>query len=327
MPERRLDAAVLRGWAHSAVDHLIRHADEINALNVFPVADADTGTNMLFTMRAALAEAESPHGGADVADVSAALARGAHNGARGNSGVILSQILRALAEVTADAARPAGLGEIDAALFGATLRHAVALVVAAMGGEAVDGTVVSVLQAAAAAVEQAADDHAGLPDALAAAGDAATRALDRTPGQLAVLAEAGVVDAGGLGLLVLLDAMTETVTGHAPERRIYRPADPATHHHAVAEAAPAQFEVMYLLGGCDTAGLDRLRAVLDGLGDSVALAAAAADRHSVHVHTDDAGAAVEAGMAVGAVKSALTPYSAITRQKAPASGVPTGLPS
>ena len=76
MPERRLDAAVLRGWAHSAVDHLIRHADEINALNVFPVADADTGTNMLFTMRAALAEAESPHGGVDVADVSAALARG-----------------------------------------------------------------------------------------------------------------------------------------------------------------------------------------------------------------------------------------------------------
>ena len=300
MPERRLDATALRDWAHCAIGHLIRHADEINGLNVFPVADADTGTNMLFSMRAALAEADSPAVVADVSDMAAALARGAHNGARGNSGVILSQILRALAEVTADAARHTDLADIDTALLGAALRHAVALVVAAMGGEVVDGTVVSVLQAAAAAVESAADDRAGLPDGLAAAGGAAAAALERTPDQLAVLAEAGVVDAGGRGLLLLLDALTETVTGHAPARRTYLPAIPPVHHD-VAEAAPPQFEVMYLLGDCDSAGLDRLRAVLDGLGDSVALARAAADRHSVHVHTDDAGAAVEAGMAVGAV--------------------------
>ena len=308
MPERRLDATVLRDWAHCAVGHLIRHADEINGLNVFPVADADTGTNMLFTMRAALAEADSPPVATDVTDMAAALACGALNGARGNSGVILSQILRALAEVTADAARHTDLADVDTALLGAALRHGVALVVAAMGGEVVEGTVVSVLQAAAAAVEQAAGDRAGLPDGLAAAGDAAAAALDRTPDQLAVLAEAGVVDAGGRGLLVLLDAMAEAVTGHRPVRRTYQAvvaaahhsASPATHHD-VGEAAPPQFEVMYLLGGCDTAGLDRLRAVLDGLGDSVALARAAADRHSVHVHTDDAGAAVEAGMAVGAV--------------------------
>lgn len=305
MPERRLDSTVLRDWAHCAVGRLIRHADEINGLNVFPVADADTGTNMLFTMRAALAEADTPPIVADVTDMAAALARGAHNGARGNSGVILSQILRALAEVTADAARYTDLADVDTALLGAALRHAVALVVAAMGGEVVDGTVVSVLQAAAAAVERAADDGAGLPEGLAAAGGAAAAALDHTPDQLAVLADAGVVDAGGRGLLVLLDAMTETVTGHAPARRTYLaaipPAHPPAHHDVVAEAAPPQFEVMYLLGDCDTAGLDRLRAVLDGLGDSVALARAAADRHSVHVHTDDAGAAVEAGMAVGAV--------------------------
>ena len=300
MPERRLDATALRDWAHCAIGHLIRHADEINGLNVFPVADADTGTNMLFSMRAALAEADSPTVATDVPDMAAALGRGAHNGARGNSGVILSQILRALAEVTADAARHTDLADIDTALLGAALRHAVALVVAAMGGEVIDGTVVSVLQAAAAAVEQAAGDCAGLSDGLAAAGDAAAAALERTPDQLAVLAEAGVVDAGGRGLLVLLDALTATVTGHAPVRRTYLPAiTPA--HHDVTEAAPPQFEVMYLLGDCDTAGLDRLRAVLDGLGDSVALARAADDRHSVHVHTDDAGAAVEAGLAVGAV--------------------------
>lgn len=299
MPERRLDASVLREWAHVCVGQLIRHADEINALNVFPVADADTGTNMLFTMRAALAEADAA-GAADVADVATALARGALNGARGNSGVILAQILRALAEVTGEAARGAGLADVNSALFGAALRHAVALVVAAMGGQVVDGTVISVLQAAAVAAEQAADDRSRLPETLFDAGEAAADALDRTPGQLAVLAQAGVVDAGGRGLLVLLDALTATVTGHAPARQTYLPAQP-TASHDVAEAAPPQFEVMYLVGGYDTDGLDRLRAALTGLGDSVALAPAAADRCSVHVHTDDAGAAVEAGMAAGAV--------------------------
>lgn len=299
MPQRRLDATVLRDWAHTSVGHLIRHADEINGLNVFPVADSDTGTNMLFTMRAALAEAQT--GAADdVAALAAALARGALNGARGNSGVILSQILRALADVTADAVRHSDRPDIDPALLGAALRHAVALVVAAMGGEVVAGTVVSVLQAAAAAVEHAAGEGADLPDALTAAGDAAADALDRTTDQLVVLAEAGVVDAGGRGLLVLLDALTYTVTGHLSQRRAYLAAIPAAHHD-VTETATPQFEVMYLVGGTDSEALTRLRSELDRLGDSIALAPAAGDRHSVHVHTDDAGAAVEAGMAAGTV--------------------------
>lgn len=314
MPDVRLDAAVLRGWAHAAVDQLIRHADEINGLNVFPVPDADTGTNMLFTMRAAVAEADSAPA-RDVTEMAAALARGANDGARGNSGVILSQILRALADVTADAALHTGLGDIDTALLGAALRHAVGLVVAAMGGEVVDGTVVSVLQAAAGAVEHTAGERAGLSDGLAAAAEAAAAALDRTPDQLAVLAEAGVVDAGGRGLLVLLDTLTETITGEAPVRRAYLPAELPARHGSPAEqpdieGTPPQFEVMYLVSDCDAAGLDRLRSALDGLGDSVALAPAATERYSVHVHTDDAGGAVEAGIAAGTVSririSALT---------------------
>jgi DAK2 domain fusion protein YloV len=300
MPQRRLDATVLRDWAHTSVGHLIRHTDEINGLNVFPVADSDTGTNMLFTMRAALAEAQTADCRDDVSGVAAALARGALNGARGNSGLILSQILRALTDVTADALRHADRGDIDAELLGAALRHAVALVVAAMGGEVIAGTVVSVLQAAATAVEHAADGGAELPEALTAAGDAAAEALDRTPDQLAVLAEAGVVDAGGRGLLVLLDSLTAAVTGHLPQRRAYLAATPASHHD-VTDAATPQFEVMYLVGGSDAEALNGLRAELNRLGDSVALAPAAGDRHSVHVHTDDAGAAIEAGMAAGAV--------------------------
>ncbi len=109
---RVLDASALRDWAHTAVSDLITHIDEINRLNVFPVADSDTGANMLFTMRSALAEANAGVG-ADggpgcVARVASALSAGALNGARGNSGVILSQILRGIADVTTTAAADAG---------------------------------------------------------------------------------------------------------------------------------------------------------------------------------------------------------------------------
>ncbi|MGH3675066.1 MAG: DAK2 domain-containing protein, partial [Mycobacterium sp.] len=153
---RRLDASALRDWAHTSVGDLIAHTDEINLLNVFPVADADTGTNMLFTMRSAWAQADSAAGGADVAQVAAALADGALHGARGNSGVILSQILRGLADVTAAAAADRGgeLSDIDGVVLGASLRHAVGRVVASMG-ESVPGTIVSVLQAAASDAEHA----------------------------------------------------------------------------------------------------------------------------------------------------------------------------
>jgi dihydroxyacetone kinase-like predicted kinase len=177
MAERRLDATALCEWAHTCVNALIRHTDEINGLNVFPVADADTGTNMLFTMRAGLVEAEPAGITGDVVAVAGALARGALSGARGNSGVILSQILCALAEVTAAAAADRDIADIDVALLGASLRHAVALVVAAMGGQVVDGTVVSVLQAAAGAVERSADAGAGLADSLHTAADMAAEAL------------------------------------------------------------------------------------------------------------------------------------------------------
>ncbi|KUI28152.1 dihydroxyacetone kinase [Mycobacterium sp. IS-1496] len=295
MAAGRLDATVLRGWAHAAVEDLIAHTDEINGLNVFPVPDADTGTNMLFTMRSAWSQAQGCDG--DVAEVAAALAEGALHGARGNSGVILSQILRGVAEVTAGAAarRGGSLPEVDGALFASALRHGVDLVEAALDTR--PGTIVSVLAAAAEAAGNAAP---GLPDAVAAAADAAAIALDETPGQLDVLAEAGVVDAGGRGLLVLLDALARALTGRTPRRQAYRP---ATQPAREAAGATPQFEVMYLLGGCGSDGVEVLRRRLEGLGDSIVIAAAGASgapgQYSVHVHSDDAGAAVEAGLAVG----------------------------
>jgi fatty acid kinase len=280
MSARRLDASALRDWAHTAVGDLISHTDEINRLNVFPVADADTGTNMLFTMRSAWAQADTRSDSDDVTEVAAALAAGALQGARGNSGVILSQILRALADVVASAAADRGgaLADIDGAVFAAALRHAIGLVAASMG-EPVPGTIVSVLHDAAGAAEHAGADSAALAE---------------------VVSAAAVVDAGGRGLLVLLDAMSTTLTGRAPHRHEYLPSPPQDDVAATAVAGP-QFEVMYLLSGCDAGGVETLRERLDQLGESVAIAASAdgAGHYSVHVHADDAGAAVEAALSVG----------------------------
>src|ERR1700747_306746 len=199
-PDRAFDASALRDWAHTAVGDLITHIDEINRLNVFPVADSDTGINMLCPMRSALAEANTEARSGDVVRVAAALSAGARSGARGNSGVILSQILRGMADVTARRVAESGgeLQVIDAALLGAALRHGVDLVVASMGGQGVPGTIARVLRAAAGAAEQSAAD--GLAAAIIAAGDAAVVALEKTPEQLDVLGDAGVVAAGGGGL-------------------------------------------------------------------------------------------------------------------------------
>lgn len=301
----------LRDWAHTAVSDLITHIDEINRLNVFPVADSDTGANMLFTMRSALAEVQaevktgSEPGPWCAARAAAALSTGALNGARGNSGVILSQILRGIADVTAAVAADSGgrLAHIDADVLGAALQRGVELVIASMGGEEIPGTIVSVLRAAARAVRDCARGGEGLPAAVVAAGDAAVVALEKTPEQLEVLADAGAVDAGGRGLLVLLDALRSTVAGPAPARTVYD-LSPREPQPATVERPTPHFEVMYRLDGCAAEAADALRDRLEELGDSVGIAAASSSAqrtYSVHVHTDDAGAAVEAGLAAGRV--------------------------
>lgn len=308
---RPLDGIALRDWAHTAVLHLIAHTDEINRLNVYPVADSDTGTNMLFTMRAAAAQADEAvkTAGNDVVAVSAALSAGALHGARGNSGVILSQILRGLADVIAEAALQRGAdrecGEVTAPVFTAALHHAQVLAVASVG-QTVPGTIVSVLQAAALEAENQ-DLVTDLAAMAAAVSDAAAVALERTPDQLDVLAEAGVVDAGGRGLLVLLDALTATLSGASAPRPQYQPgaAHPRTGHdhgHREINGTPPQFEVMYLLNDCHPDSVEVLRARLLRLGESVAIAAAIAGiQYSVHVHADDAGAAIEAALDLGTV--------------------------
>jgi hypothetical protein len=186
-----------------------------------------------------------------------------------------------------------------------------------MGGQEIPGTIVSVLRASADAVEQ--NVAAGLSRAITAAGDAAVVALEKTPEQLDVLGDAGVVDAGGRGLLVLLDALRSTITGQAPNRTLYEPA-PRRQAEPAAQPPAPQFEVMYLLGGCDTEGADQLRERLDEIGESVAIATSGVvGGYSIHVHTDDAGAAVEAGLVYGNPRR--IQISALT---GPASGLPPG---
>lgn len=283
----QLDTAAVRRWSMAAVDALAAHQAEIDELNVFPVPDGDTGTNLALTVRAAAdALAGDPATTADAA--LRALAKGAVLGARGNSGVIVSQILRGLAEAVDGAACDAR-GLQDALKQAAD--HAYAAV-----ADPLEGTILTVARAAAEAA-------AAAPTTLGAVADAAVlgaaEALDHTPEQLPALARAGVVDAGGRGLVVLLDALAAVVTGRAselaPPRRSPRPRSAL---EAAREAGSGQYayEVQYLL---DARDVTRLRAELARIGDSVVVVGTGAGVWNVHVHANDVGAAIEAGVEAG----------------------------
>lgn len=185
--------------------------------------------------------------------------------------MILSQILRGLADVTAAEEGTADPTVVDAALLGAGLRHGVELVITSMGGREVPGTIVSVLQAAAAAVEQCA-----ARGGVGRGGDRRHRCRRCRAGEdhraTRRAGPGGVVDAGGRGLLVLLDALRSTITGQAPVRPVYQPSPRPRSAEAVTEQPAPQFEVMYLLGECAPEDTEALRERLTQLGESVAIA-------------------------------------------------------
>ncbi|SCG62888.1 DAK2 domain-containing protein [Micromonospora humi] len=292
-----LDAAAVRRWCTSGLAALRRHQGEIDGLNVYPVPDGDTGTNLVLTFTSAqqaLAmdlgtlpdDGHTPHGHA-----LRLMAQGALLGARGNSGVILSQILRGLADRLGTA--PAVRGrQLAAALTDATTAAYAAV------ARPVEGTLLSVVAAAAGAARRADSDD--LRAVARAAAEAAARALARTPEQLPELARAGVVDAGGRGLCLLLDALVEVVTGESPEQPA--PAPPALRRPGTAVRETGSeayaYEVQYLLDATDEA-VARLRDELAALGDSLAVVGDGAGTWNVHVHVDDVGAAVEAGVVAG----------------------------
>lgn len=272
------------------------HRAEIDALNVFPVPDGDTGTNLFLTAEAAAEYVEELYAsGAEptLADSVNAYAQGALLGARGNSGVITSQLLRGIADIFAD---PAAIG--------AGQELAVALTRAAelaYGAVAVprEGTVLTVARAAALTAGEAAVADPGLANVARAAVKGAEIALAHTPEQLQVLKDAGVVDAGGRGLVVILQALVEAITGEHrvshPDARLPRPIK-SVESHTVTYGGPG-YEVMFLLEAEDEA-VPPMRETLGNLGDSLVVVGGGG-LWNVHVHVDDIGAAIEAGIEAG----------------------------
>ncbi|MFJ2741364.1 DAK2 domain-containing protein [Streptomyces sp. NPDC087440] len=297
-----LDAVAVRTWCSLALAALGAEREEIDAINVYPVADGDTGTNLYLTMESAAQAVEAVFAAHEtvtgpsasvplLSDAVRAMAHGALIGARGNSGTILSQLLRGMSEELAAVERA------DAAALCRALERAAALAYEAVA-HPVEGTVLTVATAAARAA--AASGAASVPGVARAAYEGARAALPQTTGQLAALGRAGVVDAGGRGLVAVLGVLVEAVTGEAVAVRAKAPAAVPTDEDCSAdhsdEGGPA-FEVIYLLEAEDAA-VDRLRRRLDGLGDSLVVVGGDG-LWNVHVHVDDAGAAVEAGVEAG----------------------------
>ncbi len=281
-----MDGEVVRRWFRLSADALGRSRFAIDMLNVFPVPDADTGTNLHRTIASAAdALADLPAHASD-ADIWQAAATAALRGACGNSGIIVSQLLRGLAD-TCGPASPC-----DGQVVAMALARAAILARAAVH-RPLEGTVLTVADAAARAAARA----SGLPEVGMAAALGARQALVRTEQQLGILAASGVVDAGGAGLCVLLDALSAAICGTGP--LVWEVPVPG-HVRQAAEtstAGPLAYEVTFLLDAAEQAVAD-LRTQLDRLGDSLVVSGRDALWH-VHVHVADAGAVIEAGLAAG----------------------------
>jgi DAK2 domain fusion protein YloV len=290
-----LDSPAVRRGCRDVLDALGAARAEIDGLNVFPVPDGDTGTNLFLTVESALEELTGRPTDDDLLGDLRALAHGALLGARGNSGVILSQLLRgALPALLAGGVEPAAVAQ--------ALEDAASAGYAAVASP-VEGTVLTVARAAATAAAAAVAAGVSSAVVLEQAAMAAHDALDRTPELLPALRDAGVVDAGGRGLTVVLDALVGTVTGRRtastpPTAARSTPAGGETGDQ-VRHGRPGgpAFEVMYLLEA-DDAATERLRDELAALGDSL-LVVGGDGLWNVHVHVDDVGAAVEAGIRAG----------------------------
>jgi DAK2 domain fusion protein YloV len=285
------DLERVRMLVRAALASLEASRDRIDDLNVYPVPDGDTGTNLTLTVRAvadALAESQA----ADRPALSHEVARAALMGARGNSGVILSQIVRGAAEILATATNG-----VDPALAARALRGASDAAYRAVR-RPVEGTMLTVVRELADEAERRAVESAPVAQLLVELVRRGEDAVARTPEQLAVLREAGVVDAGGAGLVELLRGVASAVAGEEVPEHIPA-APPGVAGHARLETSRYRYCTAFVVEG---EGLDRagLEAELEPLGDSL-LVVGDPTALKVHVHTDDPGAAISAGTRAGAV--------------------------
>src|SRR4051812_34187930 len=294
-----LDDAAVGAWYRAAVEVLSASRDRLDDLNVFPVPDGDTGTNLLLTAQAAVAALDE-QGARTTESAWSILARGAVLGAKGNSGTILAQLLRGLAD------QLAGQPPADGPVLAAAMQKAADTAYTAVA-DPEEGTFLTVARSGAEAAVAAVDaGRADLGDVVRAAADGARVALEATPNQLEVLREAGVVDAGGAGLCLVLDALVTTVTGVEPARaplarRDRRHDHPGEHSPHQPPAGPGS-EVQYLLADSDEDAVERLHHRLAALGDSLVIVGVdttTGREWNVHVHVADVGAAIEAGIEAG----------------------------
>jgi fatty acid kinase len=293
----------------SAVANLEANVDEINALNVFPVPDGDTGTNMLATVRAALDEAEAAGRDATAERMAAAVSYGALMGARGNSGVITSQILRGVAEGLAGKRQFNGLDLANALSLGTKTAYGAV-------GKPVEGTILTVIRESAAAAVEAAEKDDVMETVLAATVEGARKAVARTPSLLPILREAGVVDSGGQGLLRLFEgallavqgrpvrggasipAAAASATGHAEKRRAVAPAFRAGV--AALEEDAFGYETVFILTAAPDTTLDvpAIQTRLEELGNSV-LVGGDGQMVKVHVHNERPDEVIAYGLSLG----------------------------
>lgn len=283
---RTLDEATLAAAMLTYHELLIAHREHLNWLNVFPVPDADTGTNLSLTVQAAIDAL--PRGGS-MAQICTAIRRGSLMGARGVSGVILSQLLGAFASHI-DEASPVSGSDLAAALRAASAAADAAVV------QPIEGTILTVARDAAHAAVAAGE--APLDSVVAAARNAAAASLQRTRDLLPALRNAGVVDAGGKGYVLFLDALLHVVAG-ASRPVPPKPADCAATKSVDEESFP-RYEVVVRLA-VEEGVLDDFRRVWAGLGDESTVVVAEEGWWLAHVHTEHPEAAVEVARAAGAV--------------------------
>jgi DAK2 domain fusion protein YloV len=297
--------AVLEEFGADALRHTViafrdtmkRHAGGINRLNVYPVPDGDTGTNMSRTLDAVVAELDGAS--AELDTTCEAISHGSLMGARGNSGVILSQILRGLSS-TLKTAKSSGAPRVAEALKAASAAAYEAVL------KPIEGTILTVVRETADAAQRAANDGATLAAMLRVARAAGQKALDNTPELLPVLKDAGVVDAGGAGFMLLLDSAIHIVDGEPLPEPNYDDGPSAEQLEKVAlrhatdgsvDVSELRYEVMFLLDLEDTK-LKRFKNAWGEIGDSIVVVGGDGI-YNCHIHTNDIGAAVEAPLIIG----------------------------
>jgi len=285
---RQCDGAALREALGAGMAWLERHIDLVNSLNVFPVPDGDTGTNMFLTMQAALKETASLVD-LKVSRVAQAISHGALMGARGNSGVILSQLLRGMAKVLDHEAFITAGNLADALTEGVATAYKGVI-------KPVEGTILTVAREAAAAAKRAAGETDNIPDVLQAIVNEARSSVAKTPSLLPELREAGVVDAGGQGLFLILEGALRLLRGEQMEMDLVRTTLAAP---TIETGAEYGYDTQLVISN-PSLPVEQVRATIASMGESV-MVVGDETAIKVHVHTGRPGAVIDYAISVGAV--------------------------